>query len=396
MYMHKKFSFLSLLSLLGADRSSVGFLRLGSNIAFVSDPELIRRGTELEKTCDLSRQAFTRFVTAPILGDEVFSSSEQDWRRHKKALSRQVRATASNIAVWRLCAREAASREITRAIGRQVNGEQFCRRIVQDTLIAIFFGRRDAADTRVFRLARRMDVCAELVTFCLLVFGRSATRILARPFWAIGARNREALRKLLERSRPEPGSPAHDPKTRWEMRSLLFAGQDTTTVSLCLLLWLLAKHPEHQTAVRRQVLEQGGDSILLRQSILETMQLFPPVHTPPGRTATVALKLGDKPIPKDTEVIYSLWFAHRRCDQPETFLPQRHVGGKCSKRFMPFGAGPKRCVGERLAMVVISEAAAEILKRASVSCEQRLRLGARTTLRPNKLIFTFEEVSHDR
>ncbi len=393
--MIKKLSFLSLLSLLGVNKKPTTSLRLGSRLVFISDPALIRQAVGYEKTGQLSRQAFTRFVTAPILGDDVFSSSEQEWRRHKEVLSRGLRPTSSTIALWRRCAREATNRALEQASGPGVNGEQFCRKIVQDSLVTIFFGRKDAVDERVFHLAHQMDVCAEFATFSLLAFGRPISTLLAQPFWLLGNKYRRNLERLLNQSRPEPRSPAADPAFRREMRSLLFAGQDTTTVALCLLLWLLANHPARQLLIHRQVLEHGGDSTLLHQAVLETLRLFPPVHTLPARTTMETVKLGDIPISQGTEVIYSLWYAHRRCDRAEEFLPERHPNGKYSRQFMPFGAGPKRCVGERLAMAIITEAASEILKRNRITCKQSLYLGSRTTLRPNKLVFNFEEVSND-
>ena len=113
------------------------------------------------------------------------------------------------------------------------------------------------------------------------------------------------------------------------------------------------------------------------------------------------LGMGRK-IPKGTEVLYSLWFAHRRCERPEEFVLERFARHRSERgeRFFPFGIGPKRCVGEHLAMTVLCTLLATLLTRGRVeSSSQTLELGARTVLvpkRPLKLKFRFDSLLDER
>ncbi len=356
-------------------------VRLGSNVAFLSCPEQIRKAAKLEKEGKLSRQSFTHLIAGSILAEDIFSCPESDWREHRIRLARALRPTETHFELWRSCARQAVAKAFETLDSSQVDGEQFCGRIVQDTLLSILFGHAEEEAHKLFRYARRMDVHAEWTTFLVLVFGRRLGKKLSWPFQQLGGQVRRKLQSHLEQMQVSPDALASDPALRWEMRSLLFAGQQTMTVALCLLFWLLAAHPEYQDRIRSE------RSPLLEQAILETLRLFPPAHTPPARTALQAVILDGVEIPQKTEVIYSLWYAHRRCDRPDEFVPERFADRLTKRQFMPFGLGPKRCVGEHLAMTVLPEIAKAILERVHIECRQPLKLGNRTTLRPNRLIF---------
>jgi cytochrome P450 len=363
-------------------RKPISSARLGSNIVLLSDPDHIRQAAKLEKEGKLSRQSFTHAIAAPILDEDIFTCPESEWRQHRLSLARALRPTESHLEFWRSCARRSAAKALETLQTDQVDGWQFCRRIAQDVLLSILLGRAEEEDFELFRYARRMDVCAEWATFFLLVFGRKLGGMLAWPFQRRGAWIGRQLQEHLNRVQVAQGAVGSDPELRPEIRSLLFAGQETLSVALCLFFWLMATHPEYQEELRSEKSPKR-----LNQLILETLRLFPPTHTLPPRTALEPVVIGGVEIPKGTEIIYSVWYAHRRPDRPNEFVPERFADKKGLRRLLAFGVGPKRCVGEHLAMSVLPEIAQVVLERVRIECHQPLKLGNRTTLRPNGLVF---------
>ncbi|GAB6068608.1 hypothetical protein JCM13664_19280 [Methylothermus subterraneus] len=382
---------LSFLTLVGRlHRPPVSVHRFGANIALLTAPEAILEAVRLEKAGALSRQAFTHDLVYPILGEGMFSSREADWRGHKQVALFYLKPAADRVRAWQEAAYRAARRAWPAARTR-VQGVPFCRGIVQEALLETLFGAGEALDARrLYRLTHRMDTMAEWATFGFLTFGRRLGRKLAGPFQWIGRRDREALERLIAERKPVPGAPAEDPALREELRSLLFAGQDTTATGLAFVLWMLGVHPDRQEAVRRE----GPQSPLLRRMILETLRLLPPVPTLPARTATTELKIGGVPIPQGTEVIYCLWFAHRRVQDGEAFVPERFEGQRPKALgVFPFGVGPKRCVGEAWAMTTIAAVVAALLEKARIEPDKdALWLQARTVLVPKKLEFWIEPI----
>jgi cytochrome P450 len=223
-----------------------------------------------------------------------------------------------------------------------------------------------------------------------------ATTPLAPPLWFPSARNREvraALRYLdtltqqllLERgasalSRPDLLSrllTARDPDTdrgldeaqlRHEIQMLIGAGETTTSEALSFCFSLLGSHPqvlsglldELQGALgQRRVAFRDLEKLpLLKQTLDETLRLYPPSYVL-GRAPTEATRLAGIALRKGSTVLVSPYALHRDArfwDSPASFRPERFAPGGESERvpryaYIPFGAGPRRCLAENLAQV---------------------------------------------
>ena len=132
---------------------------------------------------------------------------------------------------------------------------------------------------------------------------------------------------------------------------LILAGYETTGYLSARLLWLLARHPREQDAVRAEF----GDPATAPQLdavFSETARLHPPLAWLP-RTARTDLGFGDTELPSGTEVFYSVTATQRDPEvfaDPDAFRPQRFIEGERHGRFAltPFGAGRRICVGIHL------------------------------------------------
>jgi cytochrome P450 len=190
--------------------------------------------------------------------------------------------------------------------------------------------------------------------------GRQVVRDVAHA----GGRLRSLLRAAVERF-AEPDGPVSrlralpDPPSTdviaGNIAILILAGYETTSYLTARLLWLLARHPAEQQAVREEVVRQvsgdPGATPLLDASFTETSRLHPPLARLP-RVALIDLGFGDTVMPAGSEVFYSVKATQRDPDlfeDPHAFRPHRfHAGGADRFVLTPFSAGRRICPGIHL------------------------------------------------
>ena len=121
------------------------------------------------------------------------------------------------------------------------------------------------------------------------------------------------------------------------------------------------------------------------------MRLYPPAPAVTGRRAVAADELGGTKIEPGDRVMISTWVLHRHrtlWDAPETFDPDRFSPERSAGRhrfaYMPFGAGPRICIGMGMAMqeaVIVLATLAQRFQPRMVS-PQDVRISARITIAP--------------
>ena len=170
-----------------------------------------------------------------------------------------------------------------------------------------------------------------------------------------------------------------------EALTLLHAGYDSSAAALAWIWYLLAKHPRWWEAVRAEVEEvlatrpaslADYDRLTTCERVVkEALRLYPPAWMMMVRRTNENVCVGKFHVAKGTWIYLSPWATHR-CDQffpnPLEFDPSRFESTRVEQipdyAYFPFGLGPHRCVGERLAMVEM------VLTLATVSQECRLDL----------------------
>jgi cytochrome P450 len=200
---------------------------------------------------------------------------------------------------------------------------------------------------------------------------------------------------MLIEARDEGGGFA-DRELRDQLMHMLFGGHDTSSSTLAFLMYELARHP---ATLARVVAEQdavlGGrnptvDELMsglpeLRMAVEETLRLYPPVWFGP-RLAAAPFEFDGHRIPAGTHIMYSAWVTHHLPEvfaDPEAFVPERFApearrsiprGG-----YLPFGGGPRVCIGKRFGQLVVEAVATTLLQRF------RLELRAGHVLQLEKL-----------
>jgi cytochrome P450 len=193
-----------------------------------------------------------------------------------------------------------------------------------------------------------------------------------------------------------------DNMVRDQLLTMLIAGHDTATAALAWALHVLSQFTEVQTRARTEVAAVLGNQApkidhlpqlaYVERVIKETLRLYPPIHVG-NRRAACDLAFAGWRIPAGTRVLFSIFLTHRdprywpepeRFD-PERFNPQCHTP-PAAFAYLPFGGGPRFCIGAAMAQVEVKAVLARLLQRFDfqpLSKTVHLRMGA--TLEPGKL-----------
>ncbi|KAJ8382989.1 hypothetical protein SKAU_G00037670 [Synaphobranchus kaupii] len=159
------------------------------------------------------------------------------------------------------------------------------------------------------------------------------------------------------------------------------AGVETTTTTLLWVLAFLLHNPEVQDKIHQELDEQIGRDRMpcladrgrlpyLESTLSEVMRIRPvtPVLIP--HVALQDTSIGGHYIPKGTRVVVNMWSIHhdpQQWEEPEAFKPERFLDSEGHRfsppYFLPFGAGPRVCVGESLAKLELFLFASWLLQR---------------------------------
>lgn len=350
---------------------------LGFTVHVVNDPELVEE-VLLHRAADFAKPDIVKTLLGPIIGSGLLTSDGSLWREQRRI----VAATFSPAAVEAQRATFLAAARA--AMDRWTDGE--CRDMAAEatrttmTVIALaLFG----GDPRLTSQAAMDHITAAIEGFSearMLALLRLPQIPLTRKGWA-GQRGQKVLRETLEAVVDDRwnGRVAEDFLTEMigrlrerydddEARALAIdnaatfylAGHETTANALSWTLYLLAAQP----ALQEELAEEAraglafGEGVSaqvprLRQFLMESMRLYPPVPrfdrqvVRPTRLGRFDVATGD---------IVSVWpwliHRHRRLwTEPDAFIADRFADRGDHHRFqyLPFGGGPRTCVGAQFA-----------------------------------------------
>ena len=186
------------------------------------------------------------------------------------------------------------------------------------------------------------------------------------------------LLTMLMEARDENGDPMSDKQLRDEIITLLTAGHETTTLVLSWTCFLISTRPDVVERMTAEAAFLNGrspeyeDLMKLRYSrmvVEESMRLYPPVWTM-GRTAVNEDEIGGHRIAAGSEILIFPYITQRHpkwWQDPDAFRPERFAPENSSERpryaYLPFGAGPRTCIGLNFAMTEIMVVLTMILQR---------------------------------
>jgi cytochrome P450 len=188
------------------------------------------------------------------------------------------------------------------------------------------------------------------------------------------------LLTMIEAAVADPSVPEFDQQQAVdELKQYLWAGTETTALTLAWALYLTSKHPEAAERIRREGETTYGDReptaadysslAFTRAVIQETMRLYPPIW---GliRVASKADSIGGKAVSPGDRIVLFAYGAHHNpkfWEAPEEFRPERFMDEAAKKRkpytYLPFGGGKRSCIGGAMSQVENTLALSILLRR---------------------------------
>ncbi|WP_299098663.1 cytochrome P450 [uncultured Winogradskyella sp.] len=214
------------------------------------------------------------------------------------------------------------------------------------------------------------------------------------------------LLDMLLDAKYDDGSSMEEEQLVDEILILFAAGHETTSNALTFATQLLALHPEWQDKIynERKVIEEESDDLMdvvtkskiCQQVIEEAMRLYPPAYFI-DRVNKAPDTFNDLEFEAGSNLLFSVYEMHRNpklWEQPDTFLPERFNEGsrKFSSQYFPFGAGPRKCIGNNFAMFEMIIAISELVSNYKIVPDfEAIEITPLITLKPKNAFLKFEE-----
>ncbi len=224
---------------------------------------------------------------------------------------------------------------------------------------------------------------------------------------ASSSQETDTLTSMLLDVRHLDGTDLEEEEIRDEIVTMVVAGHETVAAGLSWCLYLLARHPDIQEQLAQEsgaVLKGAQPAMAdyerlecLQHAFAESLRMFPPIWIL-GRRALQDYSFGDFSAKKGSVFLVCMADLHRRpefFEQPEEFRPGRWSNPSWPNyAYLPFGAGERRCIGERFAWMegvfflacLLRRWRFELLDRESPSEEDVPSADAKLTLNPRRPI----------
>jgi cytochrome P450 len=359
--------------------------RTGKRWHMVMDPEAIRR-VLLDEVDNYPKSLVTKNLLRPAIGDSLFIAEGAHWRWQRRAAAPVFsHRNVMNLAPIMTAAAERSCARIAGAGPRAMDMAEDMVRTTFDVIAEVTFSSDGSFDADAVHDAidTYISEAGKISLFDLLGFpdwvprpGRVMSGSVVKQMKSVADEAVEA-----RRSRGHDGVPdlldllleGEDPKTKRQMNTaelrdnlltFIVAGHETTALTLAWSLYLCAFDQEVQDRARAEARGVLGDRACtgedvenlpyIRQIIDEALRLYPPAGMV-SRTAEADDTLCGRDVKRGDTVIlpiYALHRSHLLWDDPDAFRPERFADRNAIDRYayLPFGDGPRICIGASFAI----------------------------------------------
>jgi cytochrome P450 len=360
-----------------------------------------------------------------LVGDSIFVSDGAAWRRQRRMIDPAFSHIRINQAFHAMAG--AVDDYIAQADGIAARQEAFSldaamSLLTADIICRTIFSRSldNRAGRDVFHAFTAFERSVANVALGQLLLGKPFAKVPQPPevqqaCRLIRAHFNTMLDERIADARPETDDiagaiiAARDPETgegftREELIDQIgvffLAGHETTASVLTWTFFILSQRPELVARMRQEIDTVAGDGPILiehtkkmaftRNVFRETLRLYPPITFIP-RVAAVDTVIKGRKVKRGAMIMIAPWTVHRHqalWSEPAVFDPDRFSSERekdiPSGAYMPFGIGPRICVGAAFATVESSLILASLIRRFDFSAENpgKVRPVSRLTTRP--------------
>ncbi|GLS88698.1 cytochrome P450 [Cypionkella aquatica] len=362
----------------------------GKRWHMVMDPEALRHILR-DRVNDYPKSMVTKLILGPAIGESLFVAEGEHWMWQRRAAAPVFthRNVASLAPVMTLAA-ERSSARIAASLGR--GADMFAEMVTAtfEVISDVTFSEDASAGGAGFD---RAAVHGAIETYIGQTAKVSLLDILGAPAWVPrpgrmfatqGIREMKRVADTaIEQRRANGAKPtpdlldlllkAQDPTSQRQMSTaelrdnlltFIVAGHETTALTLSWALYLCAFAPDIQAEARTEAQSVLGDRAatvadlpnlpLTRRIVDEALRLYPPAAFLSRTAQAPDSLLGREVRPGDTVIlpIYALHRHHALWDDPDAFNPARFADPRSIDRFayLPFGDGPRICIGASFAL----------------------------------------------
>jgi cytochrome P450 len=391
-------------------------------VAVLNDPAAIRR-VFVDNTANYRKDDLQKRIIGPALLDGLVEAEADQWKKQRRMLAPLFtpRTVASFAPAMQAAAERLVARWLRHRDGRLIDAQKEMSEVALDVLGRTLFsdglGRGPeeftAAISRNFETAWRVDPFDLLDLPAWLprigkLRARPSQKFMAKAVADLISRRKrlisegnapqDLLTLLLEARDPETGEGLGAEEVTANIVTFIGAGHETTANALAWSLFLLSNSPEWDARLAAEAARvlalpvevQAENLVETRAVIEEAMRLYPPVASM-SRQAQGPDDLCGRRIRKDTLVIVSPWVLHRHrmlWSEPDSFDPARFLPGAREKidrfAYLPFGVGPRICIGAAFALQEAAIVLANIVHRFRLELKpgHAVRPVQHLTLRP--------------
>ena len=400
------------------DSYVVGRNRLGGFV-LLNDPDLIRH-VLIDNAANYPKDDLQLEKLTPAVGRGLLTSEEESWRLQRRTVAPlfQPAGVASYLAAMAISVNEMLARW-DREAGATVDVAREMTALTYDIISRTVFGNEietspdvmGAAITTYFEALGRIDLWDVLplprwLPRPAFIKARPAQKIFRDEVLRLFERRRariaagesvpdDLVTRLIAARDPETGAPLSDAVVHDNLVTFIGAGHETTANALTWTLFLLSQFPDADARVAAEATDAPDAEALAqltdtRMILEEAMRLYPPVPFM-SRQARSRDQIGEVTVGAGTRIIIAPWVLHRHRKlwpdadmfMPERFAPENR--GRIPRfAYLPFGAGPRICVGMTFAMQEALLALTMIARRFRLTLAEGAEVMpfARMTLRP--------------
>ncbi len=360
-------------------------VRIGTeSLVFVAEPELVHT-ILLGRASELVKDRITHKLNE-TLGNGLLTSEGDFWRRQRKLMAPMFnRSHLTSYAATMIERTQGAGEAWSSGEVRDVHVDMMT--LTLDIIMRTVFGAELQGDEGT-EMGHAIEVMMENFELELRTWRRfvpkswlflerrrlhaarsALDRIVGRLIAekrAAGAKGDDVVSRLLS-ARSDDGSSMSDQQVRDEAVTMVVAGHETTALVLTFAGRLLAEHHEVRAKLhaeldavlggRAPTLDDMPRLAFTKAVVLEAMRLYPPAYII-GRQVQAPLELGGYQLLAGDQLMVCMWYSHRSArwfDAPLEFRPERWLDGLQDRLpdyvYMPFGGGPRICIGQHFAMM---------------------------------------------
>jgi cytochrome P450 len=363
---------------------------------FLTDPAAVRAAM-VDHAEDFPHGALWRRVMHPAWGDGLVAVDGADWRWQRRAAAPAFRAAQMAALAPRMRAAAEAALERWRTAAQPIDIAAETGRIAFDVILdTVLSGGEDFERTGTEARVAGFLGQLELKRLSYLFLPDRAHRgklnkpapeaaLLRADVDRMIARRRTAPPRgdlvdlLLGAPDPETGRPMDDALLRDNLLGFILAGHETSAVTLGWALWLAASHAPTTRRLRAEVEAVTGGApigpehleqlVFTRQLVQETLRLYPPGYQL-TRVCVRDTEIDGRRIRVGTRILIPVYALHRHrkyWPDPDAFDPDRFAPGAPPPDrhlYLPFGAGPRICLGAAFAMTELVTVLATLIRAA--------------------------------